>query len=290
MVALAQPGPLGTVDVTGHTAAAANGTGIPNLLVHFADEKSARQLELLTRALRESGREDATTGVLAILSADQLSKAPYIPGVTYAEDRDGSWARALGVKDYKLPLTFIRGRKKEIVWKHEGELDSGAIAGALRKHLVAGGSVKMELVSSSLRTRRLPPNFLFEYAPGRQLTLRKLAGRPVKLVFWRTSSKPSIEAVREAETTKDSAGKQAPVVLAINDGDDRESAQRIAAENKLSATVVTDPDRKIATAYNVTMWPTVVSIDGLGVVRSIRYGRNGGDPVSAPARQTEQAK
>ena len=65
-------------------------------------------------------------------------------------------------------------------------------------------------------------------------------------------------------------------MLALNDGDAIESARRVAAENGLEAILVPDPDRKISLAYNVNIWPTIVSIDALGLVREIRYGRDSG--------------
>jgi peroxiredoxin len=48
--------------------------------------------------------------------------------------------------------------------------------------------------------------------------------------------------------------------------------KRTAGANGLSVTVVTDPQRRITSAYGVTVWPTVVLIDENGLVRSMQYG------------------
>jgi len=293
MVALTQPGPGGLVEVAGHASARPDGTGggTPNRIVHFADDKTAGHLEFLLWALRESKREDAATAVLAVLTADQLARARYTQDVIYAEEQGGAWARAFRVKTTRRPVTLIVAPKGGVVWQHEGELDKETLAAALRKLLVKTGPVRLGLLRLNLRIGRPAPNFLFEYAPGRGLTLRKLAGRPVVLVFWRSSSKPSIEAVRDLQKTSPKAGGQRPVVLAINDGEVGELAKRVAAENGFSAIVVPDPQREISAAYGVSIWPTTVFIDASGVVRNIRYGRYSGEQAEYSSRaKTTAAK
>lgn len=291
MVALTQPGPGGLVEVAGHAAARPDGAGggAPNRIVHFADEKTGGHLEFLLQALRESGRRDAATAVVAVLTPDQLAKARYTEGVIYAEEQGGAWARAFGVKTTRRPLTLIVGPKGSIAWQHEGELDSETLAAALRKNLAPGGSARLRMLGLSLRIGRPAPNFLFELAPGRGLTLRKLEGRPVVLVFWKSSSKPSLQAARDLQKPTGRAGGQGPVVLAINDGEASELVQKVAAENELSAIVVPDPQREISVAYGVSIWPTIVFIDAFGLVRKIRYGRFAGENVENPSAEKAAA-
>jgi len=286
MVALTQPGPGGLVEVAGHASAQPDGAGggAPNRIVHFADEKTARSLEFLTQALRESGRRDAATVVVAVLTPDQLAKARYTEGVIYAEEQGGAWERAFGVKTTRRPLTLIVAPSGKVMWQHEGELDSEKLAAALRKNLASGGSVSLRLLGLSLRIGRPAPNFLFELAPGRGLTLRKLERRQVVLVFCKSSLKLSLQAVRDLQKQTGAAGGQGPVVLAINDGDTAELAKRVAAEHGLSAIVVPDPQREISAAYGVSIWPTIVFIDAFGLVREIRYGRLAGEHVESPSR------
>jgi peroxiredoxin len=287
MVALAQPDPRGMVEVTGHVVArsAPTSAGTPNLIVHFAAEGSAPNLEVLTNGLRESKRDDAVTAILAVVSRDRLASTRYTPGVTYAESGDGSWDRIFKVKSATLPLTLIAGPKRDILWQHQGEVDSRTLAEALRKYLVRTGPARISLMRSSVRIGGSPPNFLFEHAPGAEITLRKLTGQPVTIVFWNGSSKPSIEAVRELEHTGAYEGQQRPVILAVNDGESSEDAKRAGAENKLSATVVPDPAREISRAYGVDIWPTIISIDASGLVSGIRYGRTADESGESPTVQ-----
>lgn len=291
LVALTQPGPGGRVEVTGHASARPDGTGAAscNRIVHFADGNTAGRLGFLTQALRETRRADAATAVVAVLAPGQLATARYTEGVIYAEEQAGAWERAFGVKTARRPLTLIVEPNGHLVWKHEGELDSETLAAALRKHLAPAGPVRPRILGLNLRIGQRPPNFLFELAPGRDLTLRKLAGRPAILVFWKSLAKPSLEAVRDLDKPSRPAGGQRPVVLAINDGEEPEVAKKVAAANALSATLVTDPERRICLAYGVNIWPTTVFIEADGRVREIRYGRLAAAQMQPPAGEKAAA-
>jgi peroxiredoxin len=72
-------------------------------------------------------------------------------------------------------------------------------------------------------------------------------------------------------------------VLAINDGEDPAIAKKVAAEHKFSAVLVTDPERAIARAYGVSLWPTIVFLDAFGLVRQVRFGRVSSQPSASPS-------
>ncbi len=280
LLALALSNPRGRLVVTGHTSAQLGqaGSGSANRLVHFASEKTAGSLEFLTQALEKSKRDDAATAVLAVLTSDQLSKASYAAGVIYAEDRNGEWETAFRAKTTQRPLTLIVGPKGNILWQQEGDLDSATLAAALHKFLVREASVKLGILRSNLRIGQPVPNFLLGTADG-QVTLRKLAGRPCTLIFWRSSLKPSIDAVLDLQNAAAKAGAQSPVILAINDGEDAGTAEKAAAENGVTATLVTDPKREISFACGVNAWPTTIFTDAAGLITAIRCGRFAGSTV-----------
>jgi peroxiredoxin len=208
--------------------------------------------------------------------------------VVYAEDGDHSWERAFAVKGAPRPLTLIAGPTREVLWRHEGEVDSRTLGHALQKNLVATGPAKLNLTRSRVRIGESPPNFLFQHAKGADVTLRKLMGRPVTIVFWNSASKPSIEAVRELSRPSPYAASKRPVILAVNDGEPSEAANRAAEENKLTATVVPDPQQQISRAYGVNVWPTIISLDANGLISGIRYGGTTGD-LSEPASAQQSA-
>jgi peroxiredoxin len=283
MVALAQPGPDGMVQVAGHTAAQVDPSGrnTPNVIVHFADQRSAGNLEVLTLALSDSGRKAA---VLAVLAPEQYAKTRYTQGVVYGAG--GEWERVFGVETPERPVTLIAAAPNgKVVWTHEGEVNRKTLADALRKNLGTGGPVTRDWLGLNLRIGRLSPNFFFDLVPGHSLTLRKLTGRAVVLVFWRSTSGPSLEAVRDLQETNAKSGPQGPVVLAINDGEPLEVVSEITAEKGLTATIVSDANRMISVAYGVSIWPTMVFLDASGVVTGIRYGHTAGERVASPAEQ-----
>jgi len=283
-IALTQFSASGALEILGHTSLwASEGSpagGSVNLIVHFPDGKSLAHLDFLTRALLESGRTDAATAIICVLAADQLAKVKPTEGIVFADD-DRAWAHLLGVK--LRPATFVLGTSGNVVWHYQGELTSADLAAALKKYLVAGGVFRPRLLQASVRIGQPPPNFLLEYAPGRELTLRKLVGRPVVLVLWKSTSKPSLETLRQLEKTIGKVGGQGPVVLAINDGEAAELVKKVAAEHRVSAIVVPDPAREISVAYGVNIWPTTIVIDAGGLVRDIRYGRFSVEQVKYPS-------
>jgi peroxiredoxin len=161
-------------------------------------------------------------------------------------DDDLAWARLLGVEG--RPATYVVSPRGEVVWHYQGQLTSADLAAALKKYLAAGGVLRPRLLQSSVRLGRPTMNFLFQYAPGRELTLRKLTGRPVVLAFWKSSSLPSVETLRDLQKAFANAGRQGPILLAINEGEVPEVATEAAAENGISAVVVPDPECQISLA------------------------------------------
>jgi peroxiredoxin len=287
-VAMVQPGSNGLVEVAGHTAAMSAGRGrmAPNLIVHFGDHDVAKNLEIIEGALRESRRTDASTAILAIVPSDELSKARFNDGVTYSDDKEGGWARRYGAAAVRHPFTLIVTPDGKTAWKHEGPLDSAKLTEAIRDSVVRTGKVRPALNPSSVRIGQIPPNFLFEYADRREITLRKMKGQQIVVVFWRSSSKESVEQIRRLEKLSD--GGKRFVVLAVNDGESEDVVRGLAKVHTLSAVVVPDPKRHVSLAYGVNAWPTTVWIDELGITRSIQIGDFGGAAAESPFKQPDR--
>jgi peroxiredoxin len=284
-VPVPQPGAGGFVEVIGHTLARVDRTGanMPNVLVHFADEKSAADVRFLERGVAGSKRNDAPTAIVAVLHESQLPKALYTDGVIFADEQNGAWERAYGVKVSKKPATFLFSPRGHLIWKHEGPLDASAVARALGNALERNSAGEVRILATSLTKGRRSPNFLFEIASGHELTLRKLTGRPVTLAFWRSSLRPSVDAVLDLQKPVSTRGAAGAVLLAICDGETSEAARQAAKTLGITAVVVGDPERSIAGAYGIGAWPTVVSLDAEGAVREIRYGRTQAAAKEPPA-------
>ena len=283
LIALTQPSGDGGIVVGGQTAAgsATAGRRAPNLVVHFGDRGSGVALKSIIDAMLESGRTDASTAVLAVLSHEELSHVRYTPGVTYADDAKGAWASRFGVKvtDGKA-LTLIVSPDGKVLYQQDDVIDRVKFADQLRKTLVRGGRIASTLAPTSVRIGQLPPNFLFEYSKGHSVTLRKVTGRPVTVVFWRSSSQQSIDVLREVTSN----GKRANLVLAVSDGEPADDARRVFVQNKLHGVFVSDPRRQISLAYGIDTWPTIVEIDSLGLARSILLGSFPAAPMNSKGR------
>ena len=278
LISLVRPDQHGKVRTVGHAAVSFSDdvtVDTVDAILVFPGENVSGDLETALRVI-EDVRAEVSVAVIAVLDREQLAKAPYIPGVTYAEDQDGhSWERAFGLAVKRRPAISIVPRSGRVAWQGSGEISSAALAAALEENLTPSGVVIPRLLRSAVAYGRMPPNFVFSYARNRDLTLRKLIGREAILLFWRSELQPSFEMLHELEAGNVRPNGKKPVLLAIHQGEriaDRGSAA--ASTGAGSAIHVMDRDAAISAAYGITVWPTIIFIDATGFVRQVRYGRS----------------
>jgi hypothetical protein len=203
-----------------------------------------------------------------VLSHDQLAKTNPVDGLMFSDD-DQAWAHFLPLR--QRPATFLIDTAGDVIWQHQGHMTYDEFVGALGTHLPAQGGFSPRVLQPALSVGHPVPNFMFESGDGTQQTLRKLLGQPVVLVFWKSTSRVSMEAVRDLERIFAQSGNASPVLLAINDGEAEEVVRRAACEFK--AIIVPDPGRDIASACGINLWPTSVYLGRDGLVTDICYGR-----------------
>jgi hypothetical protein len=273
MVALTRPGPSGLVDVVGHTPAvrADRTRGTPNVVVHFGTAESAGQLGRITEAIRTSGRVETPAAVLALLEPGELSRTRHVDGVIYA-DSDERWAKRWAVNVERRPLTVLIDASGKVAWQHAGDLSPALLSEMLRKMLRPSRFAGASTVTTGPGIGHTPPNFLFSYAPGHELTLRKLIGRSVILIFSKSGGLTGANAADERIHGMHRGWEQA-VVLRIEAGATPDGAVQQTAAVSHNATVVPDPGHAIAKAYGISAWPTTVYIDARGVVRDVRHAQ-----------------
>ena len=279
-IALSERDEQGRVRVVGHTVArrASSRSPAPNLVIHFsagsadrAGGANAERLELLLPVLEDLARSGTATAVVAVMSTEQLAAARYIDGVTYTDDRDGAWRARYGGVTGNREATILVLPDGNVAWRHEGDIDPASVIEAVRRLAAPAKRAGLIAARPAVRIGHPPPNLLFEHAPGHMLTLRKLSGRPATVVFWKSGSQPSIETVRDLQSR--AGGEPQQVTIAINSGDSEDLARKTAAENGFTSLLVMDAQGAITKAYGVSVWPTVFDVDGLGIVRGVRYGR-----------------
>src|SRR5262249_30596688 len=190
MIAVTHPSANGGgLEVVGHTAAVASGAGrrTPNVVVHFTRGSSVEHVSALIRAINDAKRPDAPTAILVIVPRGQLGGKPVPEDAAYAEE-DPAWDRIFGPGKAKGAETLIGGADGRVQWPHDGDVDAGAFGAALKKHLRPVSTPQLSLLTATARLGHAPPNFLLPHAPGKQITIRKMAGRPTTMVFWRAGS------------------------------------------------------------------------------------------------------
>jgi hypothetical protein len=257
-VALASPTSDGNVGVHGTATIkpSAATTFAANLLIHVSGTGVADPA-LLVEAVRKSERPDAPVALILAADSDTLARTRFVEGVSYADNSDGSWSRQVRAPG-RTPVTVLSDSSGNIIWRHDGEISADALARSIRPHLRAGARQPRSVGTTNVKPGRRPPNFIFEHSPGRELTLRKLAGRAVTLVFSDGSETPPHRA--------DDEGVTLVIEQSVKQAGKRQSSGAGAAIR------VDDSSGSIAAAYGVTMRPTVMTIDSLGALRSIHYG------------------
>ena len=106
-----------------------------------------------------------------------------------------------------------------------------------------------------------------------------MIGRPAVLLFWKVSSRPSVDSLALLRETLHKSEGSEVVLLAIHAENGAETANALGDE----AVIVTpDPDGAIANAYGVNVWPTTIIIDASGVIVDIRSGLLTEEPDEAP--------
>ena len=253
-----------------------------NAIVHFADPRSAKPLELLGRALSRRSRRDIPVAVVLVLPrgsfrdprasfAERLGSLgrEFSGSIVITEDYESGWTRTFGVE--RPPATFVINARGEVVWQHSGRPAAEAVTAALDEHVTIGTRSRGRSVRLAVRPGDRAPDVLFTDARGDRLALRKLRGRRVLLNFWKSWSRPCLAELDRLQHVHDALRTEL-LILAINDGEDPQRVAEIAREHRLTFMVVPDPDRQIARSYRVNCWPTTIAVDEEGHVERVHFG------------------
>jgi peroxiredoxin len=201
-------------------------------------------------------------------------------GYALTEDHEGGWAKLFSPPP-QTPATYLVAPHGQLLWQHAGPLDATLLAEVLQDKVPASaGPIFSQQMPLAVRIGQAAPDVALAFAPGHQMMLRRLRGRPVLLCFWKSWSLPcqgelqALQALHEHVGKAGTAGTAGALVLAVNDGEDPAQAQEAFARWGLSVAFVPDPQRAIARAYGIACWPTTVAIDARGLVSSVQMGRS----------------
>jgi thiol-disulfide isomerase/thioredoxin len=123
------------------------------------------------------------------------------------------------------------------------------------------------------------PDFSLQTLEGTEASLRQFRGGPVLVTFWASWCAPcmvELQALGRLEDMPDG-----PVVIAVNMGEDRETAQSALARAGADLLCLLDSDQRTARRYGAWSLPTSVMVDADGIVRSARVGAMGLEELEA---------
>jgi peroxiredoxin len=252
-----------------------------NSVVHFADLQGGSPLQALDHALSQHKRRDAAITLVLVLPRatfrnsraaveEQLGALRAFSGsLLVTEDYEGGWARTFGTE---RPATYLVNARGEFVWKHAGALEAPSFAAALDQHLMSGPAPEAKALRMAVRPGKRALDVLLQAGDDDRLALRRLQGRPVLLNFWQSWSAPCLRELRHLQGLHREAGRDRPVVIAINGGEAPERVAEVCRKHELTLTVVHDLEQRIARRYGVSCWPTTVSINADGIVDRIQFG------------------
>ena len=270
--------PDGTRGTVGHFSLWGSGLapsdGATTLVVHFAAENWEDTIEALGSALNES-RGAAIVAVILLapgsLATSSRKTMETQAALVVGEDVEGHWAGLLGVS--KVPATVIVDRRGRIVFKEESPLSRSRLGSALQEYAQPGGRVSWQPLRLGVVSGDVPPEFPFRAGRGgAELSLRRMRGRRVVLVFWAAWCEPSLEQLRELRRAHDAARGRGPTVLAIGDGESAESVMRVCREQQLPFVMIPDKTAEISRRFVVGVWPSTVWIGPNMRVESVNLG------------------
>lgn len=265
------------------------------VVVHFADAGWADQWSVLDGAVRgRDGRASPLSlvvvlppGALAQAGAALAERLGSIPrclplAMALTEDYEGGWERSFDVR--ARPSTYLVTAEGELAWRDEGPAETAALTDALERHAAPVGALRQGWARPAVGPGDPAPDFLFEYAAGERLPLRRLRGRRILLLFWASWSEPCLSELRRLHARRGHERSGMPLVLAVNDGEPPERGAEIFRRHGIDLRLVPDPDRRIAWSYGINAWPTEVAIGEDGLVEHVHHGAHGADGPDARAR------
>lgn len=272
-----------------------------NALVHFAGARPERPLEILGQALAAMRRPNVSLTVILVMpmgtfrnrsgaveetlglrgarfsgpslrnEADENQHSAderFSPPLLITEDYTGGWTRTFDAGN--TPASYLMNALGEFVWKQEERVNVEALSAALDEYCLPAPAARTLPLRLTVRPgeRALDP----EFADGYDLGIRRLRGQPVLLNFWQSWSAPCIRELRRLQRLHEEGGARAPVILAVNGGEEPTVVAEVRRQHHLTFTVLHDAGQRVARLYGVPCWPTTVSINPDGIVERIQFG------------------
>jgi thiol-disulfide isomerase/thioredoxin len=170
-------------------------------------------------------------------------------------------------------------------WRMTGEVDEGLFTFSPSKDAVEYKSLDdyYESVTDAMVDHPLlgadAPVLEALSLDGKRVDPNKLAGRVVVLDFWATWCEPCVNSMPVLTDVCRQYADKGVVFFAVNIGETADQARAFSVEQKWTATILLDPDGKVADAFKVDAIPQTVIVGPAGTIQAVHVGFNGEDSL-----------
>ena len=147
-----------------------------------------------------------------------------------------------------------------------------AAAGQMEGVEEFGESEGFEEAAAGPATGEPAPDFDLAGPGGDALMLSSLRGKVVVLDFWATWCPPCQKEMPVLQKLHEQFGSRGVVIVGVNIGEEPQQVGDFARELGITFPVVLDTDGSVSTEYGIEAIPTVILVDGDGVVRGRHSG------------------
>jgi thiol-disulfide isomerase/thioredoxin len=249
--------------------------GVDEQLVQIAikDQLANPEMGRLCSLLRYSNNDPAAEAILRAVAKEHPMRevrgmATYGLGEYFRQTARDDWGRPITPEQ---TTALLADAEKQFVDVLENYADV----------LTSDGKNLRDLATSSLaRVRNIPHLTVGQPAPllrgesvdGAAIDLADYRGKVVLIVFWGSWCGPCMRMVPHERELVERWKDQPFVLLGVNCGDDRQTAQRTIAAEQMQWASLWDGDSNegpAQSAFNVLHWPTVYVLDAAGTIRAI---------------------
>ncbi len=179
---------------------------------------------------------------------------------------------------YNLRFDFL-------AWRMSGDVDDSLFKFTPAKDAVEYESLEDYYESAAEAARVHPllgaiaPSIAASTISGQPFDSAQLQGKIVVLDFWATWCAPCVESMPVLSRVCEKYASKGVVHLAVNTGEPAETASQFAKEQNWNASLLSDPDGKLANEFKVDSLPHRVVIDSRGTIQSVHVGFDGEDEL-----------
>jgi hypothetical protein len=258
---------------------------------------------ILAAGLDASARDDAGLMILALVreeaalegGADLAAEIAEFSNrigahVELVEDVARSWTRRLAIPPDITAWRLITPNGG-FTWSRDGQITPEELGRALNEHLWPSPSPYLRPIRAGVESAKyVPPIVIGDNRPNRtcpRTQFVSLTHSSAGVIFAKAGSRPSELQLAIAARMWRQRSKNAQDLVVVLDGDEKQADEL--APNYPEFELISDPDGDIADRFGIRIWPTIVAVDGGGIVTGVRQGLYEFDEPAAVSDQEDRS-